>query len=270
MERKVKTLVRGKSGSDGGGVKLHQVLGHHTAKECNPFLMLDDFDSKNYEDYQGGFPIHPHRGIETITYINQGAITHEDSLGNQKKIGPQQVQWMCAGSGIMHSEHFQREAHLQGVQFFFNLPKEFKMVSPHYEELKGEKVEEEFGLRLIFSKRNESASLYTPLDFQVWKMKPSTEGKVILYADDIGLVYPIEGSVTVEGTLIPEKTAAILTEGEILTLSTQEGADVLLAAAPKLQEPIAWHGPIVMNSREELERAFEELQRGTFIKEEMK
>lgn len=269
MNRKVKNLIKGIETSDGAGVRLNRVISHRHTDELNPFLMLDAFDSKNYEDYRAGFPTHPHRGIETITYIHRGGITHEDSLGNRHSIRDHQVQWMVAGSGIMHSETFKEEDHLLGLQLWLNMPKVHKMESPDYLERKGKVIEEDFGIRRVYSTKDDSGSPYTPVLLQVLEIDKGKEAKINMDSEDRSYLFTLLGEVTIEEDFVEEKTAAVLTEGDQLVVRADSKAVILVIAAAPLEEPWAWGGPIVMNTDEELAQAFSELRNGTFIKEEI-
>jgi len=172
MERKVQQEVTGFRTQDGAGVSLVRVLGPDTISEYDPILMLDSFDSLNPEDYTKGFPLHPHRGIETISYVYRGKMTHRDSLGNQDTIGDGEVQWMTAGSGIIHEERLPASDRLLGVQLWLNLPAKDKMVSPEYNSIKNAEIQEitlENGkLRLLageFKEYKGYQSMYLPLNY---------------------------------------------------------------------------------------------------------
>jgi redox-sensitive bicupin YhaK (pirin superfamily) len=180
MERKIEQEVRGYRTKDGAGVSLVRVLGHQTVQEYDPILLLDSFDSMNPEDYTAGFPMHPHRGIETISYIYRGFMTHRDSLGNEDTIGDGEVQWMTAGSGIMHEEKLPAAERMLGVQLWLNLPAKDKMVPPAYRSIKNSEIEEiEFKwgkLRLLageFEGRKGYMSKYLPLDYYDLHLNPN-------------------------------------------------------------------------------------------------
>lgn len=266
MNRKVIGKVKGHWTEDGAGVKLVRVLGHDTADALNPFLMLDSFDSKNYDDYKAGFPTHPHRGIETISYIHKGGITHEDSLGNKHRITDKQVQWMRAGSGILHSETFEEEDHLLGLQIWVNLQKEHKMTEPHYLERSGEVIEEDFGIRTIYSSKENSGSPYVPLLMEVLEIEEGKTASITMDPTDRSYLFTLVGQIEISGETVEEKTAAVLGEGEQVEMTALTDAVIVALAAPPLHEPIAWGGPIVMNTREELGQAFAELRTGEFLK----
>lgn len=266
MQRSVREVIVGRDSMDGAGVQLVSVLSRHTAEKLNPFLLLDSFDSFDYEDYKPGFPLHPHRGIETVTYINKGGITHKDSLGNEKRIEDGQVQWMGAGSGIMHSEFFEEEEHLQGVQIWINIPESRKMSDPFYKEPQPVVSEESFGVRKVFSEAGNSQSPHTPVDLQVLDIAAGKRAEIETDPEFVSYLFVIAGSVSIAGTPVGEKQLAYLTEGDMVEVEAAQDSVVLFIAAPRLDEPIAWNGPIVMNTQEELIRAFYELQNGTFVK----
>lgn len=269
MNRKIEKTFKGMDTQDGAGVRLTRVLDKSTAVTMNPFVMLDSFDSKNFDDYRAGFPTHPHRGIETVSYIHKGGITHEDSLGNKHRITDRQVQWMNAGSGIMHSETFQEEEHLLGLQIWINLPSDKKMSHPSYLERKGKVTEEDFGIRSIYSSKEDSGSENVPVIFEVLEIKAGETAEVKMDENDRSYLFTLVGGISVEGEEIGEKTAALLSDGDSVKISAlDEDTVTVVLAAPKLTEQIAWGGPIVMNTKEELMEAFKELQNDTFIKEE--
>ena len=180
MERKIKNQITGFRTKDGAGVNLVRVLGHGTIEDYDPILMLDSFDSINPDEYTAGFPMHPHRGIETISYIYKGQMTHKDSLGNEDTIKGGEVQWMTAGSGILHEEKLPASERLLGVQLWLNLPAKDKMVSPNYHSIKNPEIEEiplEDGkLRLLAGKYNDKEgfiSKYLPLDYYDIHLNPN-------------------------------------------------------------------------------------------------
>ncbi len=272
MKSKILKRVKGVHTVDGAGVNLVRVLGHDTTKSHDPFLMLDSFDSTNYDDYKAGFPIHPHRGIETITYISQGHITHKDSMGNEKTIGANMIQWMTAGSGIMHSETFEEEKRLLGLQLWLNLPQKDKMANPFYQEL-SEKDVSNFNLEdahiKVFSGEYDEHKGYTakynPLDYYVINLKK--DGKVTLSTKEgyTTHIFTLLGEITLNGENVDEKTDVLISEGKV-EITSKNDAEIVWMTSPPLDEEIAWGGPIVMNTREELATAFSELEKGTFIK----
>ncbi|MDD3613031.1 MAG: pirin family protein [Clostridiales bacterium] len=274
MERKVKKEVRGYRTQDGAGVSLVRVLGGSTIKDYDPILMLDSFDSTNPDDYIAGFPMHPHRGIETISYVYRGQMTHRDSLGNEDTIGDGEVQWMTAGSGILHEEKLPASDRLLGVQLWLNLPRKDKMVPPAYHAIKNADIEEidlENGkLRLLAGKykdRQGYTSKYLPLDY--YDIQLEAKGSVVVDTekDRSIMVFTLSGDAYIGTELVKEKTAAKLTPGSFVKIEARDKrAQVLFVSSVLLDEPVAWGGPIVMNTREELYKAFDDLKKGTFLK----
>jgi redox-sensitive bicupin YhaK (pirin superfamily) len=277
MERKIYQQVRGYRTKDGAGVSLVRVLGNGTVEEYDPFLMLDSFDSTNPDDYTAGFPMHPHRGIETISYVYRGSMTHRDSLGNEDTIGDGEVQWMTAGSGIMHEERLPASERLLGVQLWLNLPAKDKMVPPAYRSIKNseiEKIEYSWGkVRLLageFEGRKGFMSKYLPLDYYDLHINPNTSIILNMDSERSVMVFTLLEDAYIAGELVKEKTAVKLTPGDSLEIkATEKKAQVLFISSKRLDEPVSWGGPIVMNTKEELIKAFDDLKRGTFLKEKI-
>lgn len=275
MDRKVIEQVQGYRTQDGAGVSLVRVLGLRTVKEYDPILMLDSFDSENPRDYTAGFPLHPHRGIETISYVYKGKMTHKDSLGNEDTIGDGEVQWMTAGSGILHEEKLPAADRLLGVQLWLNLPASQKMVSPGYRSIKNSEIKEiplEQGkLRLLAGRYREEEgylSKYLPLDYYDIHLDAGASVTVETDIERSVMVFTLVKDVYVGGELVKEKTAAKLSPGnQVIIRAADEDAQVLFISSSKLEEPVSWGGPIVMNTKEELAKAYEDLDKGTFLKE---
>lgn len=273
MERKIKQEVRGYRTIDGAGVSLVRVLGHRTVEEYDPILLLDSFDSTNPADYTAGFPMHPHRGIETISYVYRGFMTHRDSLGNEDTIGDGEVQWMTAGSGIMHEEKLPAAERLLGVQLWLNLPAKDKMAPPAYHSIKKSEIEEvEFDwgkIRLLagqFEGRKGYMSKYLPLNYYDLHLNPNASVLLNTESERAVMVFTLLGDVYIGGDLVKEKTAVRLTSGDYVNIkTTDKKAQVLFISSISLNEPISWGGPIVMNTKEELNKAFDDLRKGTFI-----
>ena len=273
MERKIKQKVRGFRTQDGAGVNLVRVLGHGTVQEYDPILMLDSFDSTNPDDYTAGFPMHPHRGIETISYVYHGQMTHRDSLGNEDTIGDREVQWMTAGSGILHEEKLPASERLLGVQLWLNLPAKDKMVTPKYRSIKNSEIEEielENGkLRLLageFEGIKGYISKCLPLDYYDLHLKPHTSISINTARERSVMVFTLLEDAYIGGELVQEKTAVKLTSGDHVEIkATDKNAQVLFISSTLLGEPVAWGGPIVMNTKEELNKAYDDLQKGTFL-----
>lgn len=278
MERKIAQQIKGYRTVDGAGVNLVRVLGYQTVKDYDPILMLDSFDSVNPEDYTAGFPLHPHRGIETISYVFRGHMTHRDSLGNEDTIGDGEVQWMTAGSGILHEEMIPPAVRLLGVQLWLNLPAKDKMVPPAYKSIKNSEIKEiklEQGkLRLLagtYGVDEGYKSSYLPLDYYDIHIDP--EGKVCLPTplEHTVILFTLSGDAYVGDVLVREKTAVKLTQGDLVNIkATCEASQVLFISSTALDESIVWGGPIVMNTKEELKKAFDDLENGTFLKQEMR
>ncbi len=273
--RTIKRIVQGKPAIDGAGVHLTRVLGTSTIEDFDPFLMLDSFDSRNPEDYIRGFPTHPHRGIETITYLVSGELAHQDSLGNKGLITSGACQWMTAGSGILHQEMPQEAERLLGLQLWLNLPAAEKMTNPKYFDIEPQDVglvEENGGFVKVISGEYKGVRGVTPHHIQATlldvKLDEGQSIEIPVKEGETVFVFLIEGAGMLDGEIFEEKTALLLGEGELVEVSALPG-EVLrffLASAPPLHEPVAWGGPIVMNTREELRLAFDELRDGTFIK----
>ena len=277
MKRRIQQQVSGFRTQDGAGVNLVRVLGNRTVEEYDPILMLDSFDSTNPDDYTAGFPMHPHRGIETISYVYRGSMTHRDSLGNEDTIGDGEVQWMTAGSGIMHEEKLPAAERMLGVQLWLNLPAKDKMVPPAYRSIKNSEIEEiEFDwgkLRLLageFEGRKGYMSKYLPLNY--YDLHLNSNASVVLNTEQEHsvMVFTLLGDAYIGGDLVKEKTAVKLTSGDTVEIkATDEKAQVLFISSKLLSEPVVWGGPIVMNTKEELNKAFDDLIRGTFIQDKI-
>lgn len=275
--RKVTYQVTGRPAIDGAGVHLTRVLGADTAEIFDPVLMLDSFDTNDPEKYRAGFPMHPHRGIETISYIKHGEMVHRDSIGNEASVTDGGIQWMCAGSGIMHEELIPVHERLLGAQLWLNLPQKEKMSDPLYFGIQSDEIEtvhkEGVDVRVLagsFEDVRGHQSTHLPVDYLELTMQP---GSTITIPADQGrsvMMFTVLGSVSVEGTTVEEKTAAKLSDGDSVTISAGDTeALVLVFSSVALREPMAFGGPVVMNTREEVERAFFEMRMGTFLKHEM-
>ncbi|HOO87191.1 MAG TPA: pirin family protein [Synergistales bacterium] len=275
--RSIRRIVTGKPATDGAGVKLVRVIGYNDTQDFDPFLMLDAFDSTNPEDYVKGFPWHPHRGIETITYLIRGDIAHGDSLGNKGRILDGECQWMTAGSGILHQEMPKASERMLGTQLWLNLPAKDKMTEPKYNDIVGENVptvaEEGLNIRIISGnyKGTDGAfrGEYADALYLDAEMAPGAEWLLETDPEATLFIYIVQGAgfFGPSGEGVAEKHAVLFDKGNAFRAKASEaGARIFLMAAKPLGEPIAWGGPIVMNTREELDLAFRELQEGTFIK----
>ncbi|MCI5698696.1 MAG: pirin family protein [Clostridiales bacterium] len=275
MKREVIKKIQGFRTKDGAGVNLVRVLGHETVEDFDPILMLDSFDSTNPDEYTAGFPMHPHRGIETVSYLSQGKMIHKDTLGNEDAIGDGEVQWMNSGSGIEHEEMVPAADRLLGVQLWLNLPQKEKMSKPTYRKIRKDEIEEidiDGGMiRLIAGSYKDHHGFkgeHLPLDYYDIHLEPYKEFKIETNHDKSIMIFTLIGDVYVGDEHIEEKTAAKLSEGDMLAIKTGENkAQILFMSSDKLGEEVAWAGPIVMNTSREIRQAFEELNNGTFIKE---
>ena len=277
--RNVLKTVKGHPTIDGAGVHLIRVLGPDNVRDIDPFLMLDAFDSRNPEDYIRGFPMHPHRGIETITYLIKGEIIHKDSLGNGGTIHEGQSQWMTAGRGILHEEMPQGTEWLFGLQIWLNLPKEDKMAEPHYfdidqDMIKSINLPNEEGVVKIISGSFDSVKGVDTRHIQATildiSLNSGAEIEIPLDSENNLFIYIFDGEGYFgekKDIIVGNKTVTIFDEGDSFKArASANGLRFMLFAAKPLNEPIAWGGPIVMNADEELDEAFRELQLGTFIK----
>ncbi len=272
MERKVIQKVWGHGTRDGAGVSLVRVLGPGTVGEYDPILLLDSFDSTNPDDYTAGFPMHPHRGIETISYVYRGYMTHRDSLGNEETIGNGEVQWMTAGSGILHEEKLPAAERLLGVQLWLNMPAKDKMAPPAYHSIKNSEIQEieleNARLRLLagrFKDKQGFMSKYLPLDYYDIHLNSNATISIDTDPERSVLVFTLSGDAYVGGELIKEKSAVKLTAGDYAEIRAEKDTQILFVSSTLLAEPVAWGGPIVMNTEEELNKAFDDLKNGTFI-----
>lgn len=274
-KRSIEKLIRGRRTIDGAGVSLIRIFGYGDTKDMDPFLMLDAFDSSNREDYIKGFPWHPHRGIETVTYLLDGIIEHSDNLGNKGVIRAGDCQWMTAGSGIIHQEMPMASDRLRGLQLWVNLPQKDKMTAPKYNGIEADQVptvnEEGAVVRVIAGKYLETVGAFQPefvkINYFDVDLKAGSSWK---YRSDSALnqfIYILEGRGTVGEDEIVEHSCLLLGTGEELeVVASEAGIRFVLLEGYRLGETIAWGGPIVMNTKEELNLAFKELDEGTFIK----
>ena len=272
--RRAERLVTGQPTSDGAGVKLTRVLTHDLQQRLDPFLMLDNFASDNPDDYGAGFPSHPHRGFETVSYMLTGNMRHKDSAGHEGLITDGGVQWMTAGRGVIHSEMpEQKDGVMEGFQLWLNLPGKDKLCAPWYRDIQSPEVPEyvtDSGVRVRVIageshgtagavQREATQPLYLDLIF------PEGGGMFSqpLPAGHNAFTYVYRGSVDVAGTAVDRNRMAILAnEGDGVTVTASGPARALLIAGRPLREPIAQYGPFVMNTRDELIQAVEDFQSG--------
>jgi redox-sensitive bicupin YhaK (pirin superfamily) len=276
--RSIKKIIRGRAAVDGAGVHLVRLFGHDDVYDFDPFLLMDAFDSRRPEDYIRGFPWHPHRGIETVTYLIKGDLEHGDSLGNSGSILDGDCQWMTAGSGIIHQEMPQPTERLLGCQIWLNLPAKDKMTAPAYNDILNEDVPliEECGTKVHIiagtyqgQRGAFEGKFVSPLYLDIeagagveWTLDTDPESTLFIYTLGGGAIFD-----PISENLIPEKTVVLFSEGEQFWMRSGEtGVRMLLLSAPPLHEPIAWGGPIVMNTPQELNQAFADLRANTFIK----
>ncbi len=276
--RTIKKIIHGRPAVDGAGVHLVRLFGGNDAHDFDPFLLMDAFDSTNPEDYILGFPWHPHRGIETVTYLIEGDLKHGDSLGNRGSILNGDCQWMTAGSGIIHQEMPQATKRLLGCQLWLNLPAKDKMTQPAYNDILQANVpvldEGETRVRIIAGEYKGIQGAFEgryvkPLYLDI-DVEPGAEWSLDTDLGSTVFIYLILGEARFtdqSGTVISEKSVVLFNEGEKFWVQAErQGARLLLLSGKPLREPIAWGGPIVMNTREELDQAFKELRSNTFIK----
>jgi len=273
--RQVVRKVEGQATSDGAGVRLHRVIGTPSFDHLDPFLLLDEFRSDDASDYLAGFPDHPHRGFETVTYMLAGEMEHRDHAGNRGRLTAGSVQWMTAGRGIIHSEMpKQQDGLMWGFQLWVNLPARDKMTAPRYQDIAPELVPvvEKGGARVrVIAGRFGAAEgpvggiVTAPLYLDV-ALEAGAGFEAALPTGHNGFVYPFEGSVDLAGTSLFRGVLGVLGSGDKLEATAgATGGRFLLVAAEPLREPIARMGPFVMNTRAELVQAVDDLQAGRFL-----
>jgi quercetin 2,3-dioxygenase len=279
MKRTIRKVVTGEQKIDGAGVELIRVIGKPDVEDFDPFLMLDAFDHDDPQKYIKGFPWHPHRGIETVTYLLEGEIDHGDSLGNSGKIFDGDCQWMTAGSGIIHQEMPQPQPKMLGVQLWVNLPADNKMIQPKYRDFTASDIPViETGSNRVHliagefeGKRGPMEEITVQPTFMDVAVKPDETFSFSSPQDFTLFIYVFRGAALLGEQFereIDSKKAVLFNRGDELQVKAgSAGVRFLLFSGKPLQEPIAWGGPIVMNTRDELQKAFKEIEAGTFIKE---
>jgi quercetin 2,3-dioxygenase len=279
--RTIKQVSKAIPTLEGAGVRLHRAFGFGSTSEFDPFLLLDDFRGDVPQDYLAGFPWHPHRGIETITYILAGTVEHGDSMGNRGIIGPGDVQWMTAGSGIIHQEMPKGDAagRMYGFQLWANLPASLKMTAPRYQEIKSSEIPEKdesdgTRIRVICGSYD---GVQGPVDsiaadpnyFDI-SIAPGRRKIFEVEPERNVFAYVFEGScsfVNASGRPAENRSLILFDPGDQVAVQAGgDGVRILLISGKPLREPVAWRGPIVMNTQEELRLAFEEYANGTFLK----
>ena len=301
--RPVKRVSQSTPTLEGAGVRLRRAFGFGDTSEFDPFLLLDDFRGDNPDDYLAGFPWHPHRGIETITYVLKGTVAHGDSLGNSGTLGAGDIQWMTAGSGILHQEMPKGDEHgsMHGFQLWANLPSSLKMTPPRYQDITAEAIPEIVdddgtAVRVIcgnfWGKRGPVEGIAADPRYLDVFVPPGKRKTLPVETSLHGFAYVFDGDGVFRGAsepnpvateiLRPDGSAAAAAEtitkvgnrslvvfdrgDEVTVQAGDRGIRFLLVSGRPLKEPVAWYGPIVMNTQEELQRAYAELREGTFIK----
>jgi quercetin 2,3-dioxygenase len=297
--RPVKRIIQSKPTIEGAGVKLRRAFGFGETGEFDPFLLLDDFRNDDPEDFRAGFPWHPHRGIETITYVLAGTVEHGDSLGNRGALSAGDVQWMTAGRGILHQEMPQGDARgrMHGFQLWANLPSRLKMTAPRYQDIKAAEVPEimdDDGTRVrivcgeFWGKRGPIEGVAADPRYLDVSVPPGRHKTLPVEIGRHAFAYVFEGAGSFRSasqpfgvltekqldgtdTLVREQTGnrslVLFDSGDEVTVQAgDEGVRFLLVSGKPIEEPVAWYGPIVMNTQAELQQAVAELRNGTFIR----
>jgi hypothetical protein len=297
--RPVKRIVSATPHTEGAGVKLRRAFGFGNTTEFDPFLLFDDFRNDNPGDYLAGFPWHPHRGIETITYVLAGNVEHGDSLGNRGSLGAGDVQWMTAGSGIMHQEMPQGDAQgrMHGFQLWANLPASLKMTAPRYQDIAAADIPEavdDDGTRVrvivgdFWGKQGPVEGVAADPQYIDVSVPPGKRKRLEVDITRHAFAYVFAGSGRFRGASDPRGVLTEATDGsdrvardhdtgnrslvlfdsgdEVMVQAGDEGIRFLLVSGKPLEEPVAWYGPIVMNTQDELRQAMSDLRAGTFIK----
>jgi redox-sensitive bicupin YhaK (pirin superfamily) len=296
--RPVKRVVTATPHTEGAGVKLRRAFGFGNTSEFDPFLLFDDFRNENPHDYLAGFPWHPHRGIETITYVLAGNVAHGDSLGNRGSLGAGDVQWMTAGSGIMHQEMPQGDAQgrMHGFQLWANLPSSLKMTAPRYQDILAADIPEvvdDDGTRVrvivgdFWGKQGPVEGVAADPQYIDVSVPPGTRKRLKVDTTRHAFAYVFAGAGTFRDASDPRGVLTEATDGsdavrrdeagnrslvlfdsgdEVVVQAGDEGIRFLLVSGKPLEEPVAWYGPIVMNTQDQLRQAISELRDGTFIR----
>jgi redox-sensitive bicupin YhaK (pirin superfamily) len=278
--RKISRIIHGQPTSDGAGVRLTRIFGFYEQGLLDPFLMLDYFGSENPDDYIAGFPWHPHRGMETVTYMLDGKVEHSDNMGNSGVIGKGDIQWMTAGSGIIHQEMPQNMGgRMAGFQLWVNLPKSAKMIAPRYQDIPASKVKTvalENGVKVkvlagtFRDTRGPVENIIADPEYFDVEMPENSEFVMPVNADYTVFAYLYEGNARFDETMPEPMRAgqgALFGKGpQVKAMTGASKARFILISGKPIREPIAWRGPIVMNTEAELNMAFKELKEDIFIK----
>ena len=275
MQRQLQQIVKGMPTSDGAGVKLKRVIGQPKLSELDPFMLLDDFRNNDPKAYGAGFPPHPHRGFETVTYMLEGQMEHQDSAGNRGLLKDGGVQWMTAGAGILHSEMpKQTDGRMWGFQLWVNLPSHLKMTKPGYQDIQTENIPELEGkgykVRVIAGSCegvSGAAKTLTDVTYLDVHLKGGARIELDIPADNNLVVFPYSGRVKPiqeqgEAEWIDDGDAGVFSKNGTLTLYARDDTRALVIAGAPLDEPIARHGPFVMNTHQELVEAVEDYNAG--------
>ena len=278
MYRNINRYIEGIKTQDGAGVKLRRVFGNPEVPELDPFLMMDFFDSTDSDDYIKGFPWHPHRGIETVTYLISGKIEHGDSIGSKGEINDRDCQWMTAGSGILHQEMPKPCKRMLGTQIWINLPKKDKMIQPKYRDIRSDMIplHDEDGIKVNIIAGNYKG-IKGPLEVEEtnpsffdieigsnkeFKLETNPSYKVFAFLVEGEANFNMEKEEHISSPM-----GVLYEEGDNIKIDTNEkAARVFILMGKPLGEPVAWGGPIVMNTQDELDLAFSELKEDKFIK----
>ena len=282
LPREIEQIIEPQPVTEGAGVRLKRSIGTQKLDYLDPFLLLDHFESSNPRDYEAGFPLHPHRGIETVTYVLRGEVQHKDTLGNSGSIGAGDLQWMTAGRGIMHEEMPQvRPEGIAGFQLWVNLPAKLKMIKPRYQEIRSGEIPEitrEHGVKIrlitgtvagVSGPVKDIAANPVYLDVSI---PAHTSFRQPIERGHAAFAYVFEGEAKFagrekeDGTKVAHPKLVVLGDGDYVQIATDEApVRLLLVSGKPLHEPIARYGPFVMNTDEEIEQTLRELQQGTFV-----
>ncbi|RUO40441.1 quercetin 2,3-dioxygenase [Aliidiomarina taiwanensis] len=277
MQRTISKVISARAASDGAGVKIKRSLGQSQVARLDPFLMLDQFFSDDANDYIAGFPEHPHRGFQTVTYMLEGHMLHQDSLGNKGDLRSGDVQWMNAARGIIHSEMPQQEeGRMRGFQLWINLPSHEKMLPASYQDVPSssmpwQTVRQGVQVKMIAGNLQMADTefsgaiqgLSTEAIMADVDMQQATQLSVELPEGHNAFVYCYQGELTIEGEVAPLDAVSILSEGSTLTVQANQASRFLLLSGKPINEPIAQYGPFVMNTHAELEQAMRDYRDGT-------
>jgi redox-sensitive bicupin YhaK (pirin superfamily) len=270
-----KTIFQGHSTYDGAGVKLTRIFAQDHTDLTDPFLLLDHFGSDNPDDYIKGFPWHPHRGIETVTYMLGGTVEHGDSIGNSGTIGPGDIQWMTAGGGVIHQEMPKpTKGMMHGMQLWVNLPEKNKMMPPRYRGINRDEVpvvkipggEVRVIAGAFKNIKGPVKNLVVEVEYMDVRLKKGSALSHSVKKGFAAFCYIVKGSGEFDAESTEQGRLVLFKEAGTFPVKAAEDIHYLFAAGKRLGEPVAWGGPIVMNTEQELEIAFKELDEGTFIK----